>query len=106
MGVFEHCPDPESKMRKFGRALKLSGVLLFTVPFFWPLHNAPYDESRYAPFSLKRHLGNFVFTQIEMKANTGWDASLARILGLWVGRRPMNARVRRVPTRVFAPFVK
>ena len=50
--AFEHCPDPaaghERDLPRFG-AWRL---LFFTVPFLWPLHEVPYDENRYTPFSL------------------------------------------------------
>ena len=42
--VFEHCPGPERVMHEIKRVLKPGGMLFFTVPFLWPLHEVPYDE--------------------------------------------------------------
>jgi SAM-dependent methyltransferase len=37
--VFEHCPSPEIIMGETLRVLKPGGLLFFTVPFLWPLHD-------------------------------------------------------------------
>ena len=37
--VFEHCSSPEIIMGETLRVLKPGGLLFFTVPFLWPLHD-------------------------------------------------------------------
>jgi len=104
--VLEHCPEPLQVMSEVARVLKPGGFFLLTVPFLWPLHDAPYDEFRYTPFSLERLLSQAGFQQISVRALGGWDASLAQMLGLWVRRRPMQEGTRRVVQRLALPVYR
>lgn len=94
--VFEHVPDPETVMTEILRVLKPRGIMFFTVPFLWRLHTVPFDEYRYTPFSLERHLKNAGFENIELKPIGGPDASLGQILALWVKGRSMNRFYQRI----------
>ena len=104
--VLEHCPDPEITMRETLRVLKKDGVFFFTVPFLWNLHEVPHDEYRYTPFSLKRHLENSGFVNVEIHAFGGWHASMAQMLGLWVRRSPMGAGKRKFLSACVKPVMK
>jgi SAM-dependent methyltransferase len=104
--VFEHCSTPEVIMGETLRVLKPGGLLFFTVPFLWPLHDVPHGEYRYTPFALERHLRNSGFTQTKFKALGGWDASLAQTIGLWVIRRPMSSRKRAILSRLALPIIR
>ncbi|MCC6447824.1 MAG: class I SAM-dependent methyltransferase, partial [Chitinophagaceae bacterium] len=88
--VLEHCPDPDIVLKECFRVLKNDGVLFFTVPFLWPLHEAPHDEYRYTPWALQRHFQNAGFVNIGINPLGGWHFSLAQILGLWGARAPIS----------------
>jgi SAM-dependent methyltransferase len=45
--VLEHIPAPERLWREMARLLKPGGELLSSVPFFYWLHEEPYDYYRY-----------------------------------------------------------
>lgn len=104
--VLEHCPQPERLLTEVHRVLRPGGFLFFTVPFLWPLHDVPFDEYRYTPFALSRHLQAAGFSQISLAPLGGWDASLAQLLGLWVRRRPMASRHRLILSRLLMPAIQ
>ncbi len=103
--VFEHCPEPDKVVGEISRVLKPKGLLFFTAPFLWPLHEVPYDEYRYTPFSLERILNQNGFSNIDIKPLGGWDASMAQMLGLWARRRPMGRLSRIFFSILLLPFI-
>lgn len=104
--VLEHCPKPEIILDEIYRVLKPDGIFFFTVPFLWNLHEVPYDEYRYTPFSLQRHLETSGFRDIKIKATGGWHASMAQMLGLWVRRSPLSNNKRKYLSMVLKPVIK
>jgi glycosyltransferase involved in cell wall biosynthesis/SAM-dependent methyltransferase len=104
--LFEHIPDPEAVMKEANRVLKPGGMMFLTVPFVWSLHTIPYDEYRYTPFSLERHLKNSGFDNIQVKALGGWNATLAQVIGLWTKRKPMSPEERQKYADMFFPLYK
>jgi SAM-dependent methyltransferase len=69
--AFEHRASPEIIMGETLRVLKPCGLLFFTVPFLWPLHDVPHDKYCYTPFALERHPRSSRFMQIKLKALGG-----------------------------------
>lgn len=104
--VLEHCPNPNIILSEVNRVLKKGGTFFFSVPFLWPLHEVPHDEFRYTPFSLKRLLEENGFEKIDIKANGGWHASMAQMLGLWVRRSPLSNRRRKFLSMLLKPVIK
>ena len=104
--VLEHCPEPEIVLREIFRILKKGGILFFTVPFIWNLHEVPYDEYRYTPFSLERHLNNSGFSKLDIQATGGWHASMALMLGTWVRRSSMGQKKRLILSHLIRPIMK
>lgn len=104
--LLEHCPEPETTLNEVYRVLKPNGVFFFTVPFIWPLHEVPYDEYRYTPFAINRHLKNVGFKKVEVKPMSGWHGGLAQMLGLWLQRSPLNSNQRKFFTIFIWPFYR
>ena len=100
----EHYPEPDRILAEIRRVMKPGGVFFATVPFIWNLHEVPYDEYRYTPYSLERQLRNAGFTDIRIKPLGGWNAALAQMIGLWVGFSPQNRFVRPLLKLLLFPF--
>ncbi len=104
--VLEHVPKPDIFLSEVFRVLKKGAPFFFTTPFLWPLHEPPYDEYRYTPFSMKRILTAHGFSDINVEALGGWNASLGQMIGLWVRRSPMRAYQRRILKMIAFPILK
>lgn len=47
LDVLEHVPDDRAVLDEIARVLKPGGLLLLSVPFLYPLHDAPHDHRRF-----------------------------------------------------------
>jgi SAM-dependent methyltransferase len=52
--VLEHIPNPQNLWNEMSRLLKAEGNLIINTPFFYWIHEDPYDYYRYTVFALKR----------------------------------------------------
>ncbi len=106
--VLEHLPDPEQVTSEIFRILKPGGTLFLTVPFLWPLHEIPFDEYRYTPFSIKRILkhGGFKDENISISATGGWFACLAQMISHTVVMEFPKRRTRKILTRLSYPLIR
>ncbi len=65
--VLEHVDAPEAVLKEAARVLKPNGILVISVPFFYPLHDMPYDFGRYTKTALKSFLNSANLRIIKLK---------------------------------------
>ncbi len=64
--TIEHIPNTEHLFVECKRILKKDALIIGTVPFLLPVHQAPYDFNRYTHFQLERFLEEAGFREIRV----------------------------------------
>ena len=54
--VLEHVSDPALVVAEIARVIRPGGTVWLSMPFLYPLHDAPYDFQRYTEFGLRRDI--------------------------------------------------
>ncbi|MEZ5484192.1 MAG: class I SAM-dependent methyltransferase [Lysobacteraceae bacterium] len=81
--VLEHIRNPSKALSEVARVLRPGGGLLLTLPFLYPVHDAPHDYQRYTSHGLVRELQSVGFVvddpveTLESIETAGLLASLA-----------------------------
>ncbi len=89
--VLEHISNPELIWLEMARILKPGGRILLSVPFFYKIHEAPYDYYRYTEFALRNFAHKHTLTVLELKAFGGLPEIFTDIIAKnlvkvrWVG---------------------
>ena len=99
----EHHSEPRAILTEIRRVMRDGGKFFATVPFVWNLHEIPFDEYRYTPYSMRRLLEEAGFKDIQIKALGGWNMSLAQMIGLWTTFSKMNPVVRKFVSLALFP---
>jgi len=77
--VLEHLEKPKQALQEFYRILKKNGVLIITVPFFWPIHEEPRDFYRYTEYGLKYLIEEVGYKVVEIKALSGYFTTFIQL---------------------------
>ena len=80
MDVIEHLQDVNVALKSLKSNLAKEGSMYITVPFFYWIHEAPFDFNRYTIFQLKNLLENNGFKIEEYKIVGGFGTSLIDLL--------------------------
>jgi SAM-dependent methyltransferase len=64
--VLEHVRDHQRALREFSRVLKPDGALLMSMPFMYPVHDAPHDYQRLTEYGLRRDLAEAGFEVVRL----------------------------------------
>jgi SAM-dependent methyltransferase len=77
--VLEHLPAPGLALQEAARVLRSGGVVVLTVPFLYPIHDAPFDFSRLTAHQL-RHLAASAGLEITELNERGYALETAAML--------------------------
>lgn len=102
----EHYHETEHILNEIFRVLRKGGTLFFTVPCIWPLHEVPYDEYRFTPYSLRKYFEKSNYSDIDIKALGGIDISLAIMYGLWLDNSGIKGLKKRFFRKIFLPIFR
>ena len=79
--VLEHIMYPKELIGEIRRILKKHGRLLMNVPFYYQVHEAPYDFFRYTKYALKMMAEDLNFKIILLEVKGGIIAVLGDLIG-------------------------
>ncbi|MBI2268210.1 MAG: class I SAM-dependent methyltransferase [Candidatus Blackburnbacteria bacterium] len=85
--VLEHVDDPERVIKEASRVLKPNGVLIVSVPFFYPLHDMPYDWGRYTSVALKSLMKGASLRLVKIKTQGGFFEFWLQMLNTFLVKR-------------------
>ena len=77
--VLEHIPEPWALWSEIDRLLAPGGVLLMNVPFYYSIHEEPYDYYRYTEYALRRFDEQSSLDLIELDVSGGLPEVIADI---------------------------
>lgn len=66
--VIEHVRDPEALISEVARVLVAGGVAEFTMPFLYPIHDAPHDYQRWTRYGWERSLTANQLSLVRMRS--------------------------------------
>ncbi len=78
--VLEHLEDPQKAVSEAYRVLKKGGYAIYTVPFFWHVHEQPRDFYRYTKYGLKYIFKEAGFEIVEIKPLSGFIVMMSQLL--------------------------
>lgn len=78
--VIEHVSDPAAVLGEMSRVLRGGGKAWLTMPFLYPVHDAPHDYQRFTEHGL-RHAAAKAGLEVEFLGKTGHAVRSAGLLG-------------------------
>lgn len=102
--VLEHLREPQAALAEAARVLRPGGRLLLSMPFLYPIHDAPHDYQRLTVHGLVRDLGSVGLSIERCEPTLGSAATGGLLACLAIGGMAAEAMRRRSPWLVLTPF--
>ena len=90
--VLEHIPVPENLWKEIARILTPDGKIMMNVPFYYWLHEQPYDYYRYTEFALRRFVETSGLRLVQLDPVGGAPEVMADIFAKNIVRLPKLGR--------------
>ena len=84
--ALEHLAEPEQAIRECFRVLRDGSAAIYTVPFFWHLHSAPWDYYRFTRFGLQHLFEKAGFEVVELNALSGFWVTFGQLFVYYLAR--------------------
>lgn len=82
--VLEHAIDPEKLLSESYRVLKDDGYYLFSVPFVYPEHEAPFDFRRFTKYGLEKEFAYAGLVVEKIIKSSGLFGVVGQLLSLYI----------------------
>lgn len=103
--VTEHLADPDLALAEVARVLRPGGRLLLSMPFLYPIHDAPHDYQRFTEHGLRRRV-EAAGLKIESLERTLTSAETSAVLScLMLSGSFVEAMRQRHPAVVLLPLL-
>jgi SAM-dependent methyltransferase len=103
--VLEHLEHPREALREIARVLKPGGRLLLSMPFLYPIHDAPHDFQRYTTHGLAREMTAVGFEVRSIDPTRHAFQAAGLLVTISCAGVAIEAFRRRSPALVLVPFV-
>ena len=76
--IIEHCRNTQKAVFEFRRVLKDGGAIYYTIPFIYPIHEAPNDYVRYTEYGLRELFKDF--KDMTVYPRGGWFSTMTNFI--------------------------